>query len=220
MEKEMTALQKAREELQQILVQEVLQSLKKNQFDAMYVSNRQEALREILARIPAGSKVGYGGSLTLDELGIKEVLKKGDYHFIDRDRPGASAEETLALRRESLLADVFLCSTNALTRDGKMVNIDAFGNRVAALTFGPKKVIVVAGINKVVEDVDQALKRIRNHVTPLHTRRRGWKVPCAATGSCSDCRSPERICGTVTISEFQRHKGRTTIILVGEALGI
>ncbi len=220
MNSDMAILQKAREELQQVLVREVLQSLIKNQFEALYVSRREEALKKILSMIPAGASVGYGGSVTLDELGIKEVLKKGNYRFIDRDRPEISAEELFRLRRESLLSDVFLCSANAVTKDGKLINIDGIGNRLAALTFGPRKVIVVVGVNKIVEDVDQGLKRIRNHVAPLHARRRGWKVPCANTGTCMDCRSPDRICCTVTITEYQREKGRSTLILVGESWGI
>ncbi len=220
MNSDMAILQKAREELQQVLVQEVLQSLIKHRFEALYVSDREEARKKILAMIPTGASVGYGGSLTLDELGIKEVLKEGNYQFIDRGRSETSAEELFKLRRESLLSDVFLCSTNALTKDGKLVNIDGIGNRLAALTFGPKKVIVVTGLNKVVADVEEGLKRIRNSVAPLHARRRGWKVPCANTGYCMDCRSADRICGTITITEFQREKGRITVFLVGESLGI
>jgi len=220
MTSDMAILRKAREELQQVLVQQVLQSLQKNQFEAFYVPNRGEALKKVLDLIPPGSKVGYGGSLTLDELGIKEILKKGNYRFIDRPLSGISPEESFQLRREGLLSDVFLCSANSITRDGKLVNIDGIGNRVAALTFGPKKVIVVAGLNKIVDDVEEGLKRIRNQVTPLHARRRGWKVPCAQTGCCVDCRAPDRICGTVAITEYQREKGRTTVILVGESLGI
>ncbi len=220
MNSDMAILQNAREELQQVLVQEVLQSLIKNRFEALYASSREEARKKILAMIPTGASVGYGGSLTLDELGIKDVLKKGNYQFIDRGRSETSAEELFKLRRESLLSDVFLCSTNALTKDGKLVNIDGIGNRLAALTFGPKKVIVVAGLNKVVDDVEEGLKRIRNSVAPLHARRRGWKVPCANTGYCMDCRSADRICGTITITEFQREKGRLTVILVGESLGL
>jgi len=220
MNSDLAILQKAREELQQVLVQEVLQSLVKNRFEALYVSSREEARKKILAMIPTGASVGYGGSLTLDELGIKDVLKKGNYQFIDRGRSETSAEELFKLRRESLLSDVFLCSTNALTKDGKLVNIDGIGNRLAALTFGPKKVIVVAGLNKVVDDVEEGLKRIRNSVAPLHARRRGWKVPCANTGYCMDCRSADRICGTIAITEFQREKGRLTVMLVGESLGL
>jgi len=217
---EVARLEEARSALRDVVVQEVMRSLKKNQMEALYAPNRQEAVKEILALITEGSTVGYGGSLTLEELGIKEVLQKGNYKYIDRGRPGISPEEMFALRRESLLADVFLCSTNALTRDGKLVNIDGIGNRLAALTFGPKKVIVVVGINKIVENLERAFERIRNHVAPLHARRRGWKVPCAETGTCVDCRSPDRICSIISVVEFQREKGRLSIVLVGEPLGL
>ena len=213
-------LAEAREALKQVLVKEVIESLKKNQIEAFYVPNREEAFKMVMDRIPPGSKVGTGGSLTLEELGLKTALKQGNYHFIDRERPGASAQETFELRRQCLLSDVFLCSANAITRDGKLVNIDAFGNRVAALAFGPSKVIVIAGINKVVDDFDGTLNRIKNYVTPIHTRRRGWKTPYAQTGSCVDCRTPDRICGFVSVVEYQRDKGRITVILVGEPLGI
>ena len=220
MDDQMGKFNEAKKAFQEIQVQEVITALRKRQMEGAFVPNKEEALKTVLSLIPEGSKVGYGGSLTLDELGIKEALKKGNYQLIDRGRPGISEEELFSLRRESLLTDVFLCSTNALTRDGKMVNIDGSGNRLAALTFGPKKVIVVAGINKIVDDVERGLERVRNYTAPLHARRRGWDLPCAKTGRCVDCRSPRRICCTVTVTEYQREKGRITVILVGETLGI
>lgn len=220
MDDQMGKFNEAKKAFQEIHVQEVITALKKRHMEASFVPNKEEALKTVLSLIPEGSKVGYGGSLTLDELGIKEVLKKGNYQLIDRGRPGTSEAELFLLRRESLLTDVFLCSTNALTRDGKMVNIDGSGNRLAALTFGPKKVIVVVGVNKIVENVERGLERVRNYAAPLHARRRGWDLPCAKTGSCVDCRSPRRICCTVTVTEYQRVKGRITLILVGETLGI
>ena len=220
MEDQMGKFNEAKKAFQEIQVQEVITALRKRQMEGAFVPNKEEALKTVLSLIPEGSKVGYGGSLTLDELGIKEALKKGNYQLVDRGRPGASEAEMFALRRESLLTDVFLCSTNALTRDGKMVNIDGSGNRLAALTFGPKKVIVVAGINKIVDDVERGLERVRNYAAPLHARRRGWDLPCAKTGRCVDCRSPRRICCTVTVTEYQREKDRVTVILVGETLGI
>ena len=220
MEDQMGKFNEAKKAFQEIQVQEVITALRKRQMEGAFVPNKEEALKTVLSLIPEGSKVGYGGSLTLDELGIKEALKKGNYQLVDRGRPGISEEELFSLRRESLLTDVFLCSTNALTRDGKMVNIDGSGNRLAALTFGPKKVIVVAGINKIVDDVERGLERVRNYAAPLHARRRGWDLPCAKTGRCVDCRSPRRICCTVTVTEYQREKDRVTVILVGETLGI
>ena len=220
MDAQMEKFNEAKKALQEIQVQEVITALKKRQADATFVPNKEAALQTVLSLIPEGSKVGYGGSLTLDELGIKEALKKGNYQLIDRGKGGITEEELFALRREGLLSDVFLCSTNALTRDGKMVNIDGSGNRLSALTFGPKKIIVVAGVNKIVEDVERGLDRVRNYVAPLHARRRDWDLPCAKVGRCVDCRSPRRICCTVTITEFQRVKNRTTVVLVGETLGI
>ena len=220
MDDQMGKFNEAKKAFQEIQVQEVITALKKRQMEAAFVPNKEEALKTVLSLIPEGSKVGYGGSLTLDELGIKEALKKGNYQLIDRGKSGASEAEVFSLRREGLLSDVFLCSTNALTRDGKMVNIDGSGNRLAALTFGPEKVIVVAGINKIVDHVEQGLERVRNYVAPLHARRRSWDLPCAKTGRCMDCRSPRRICCTVTVTEYQRVKDRVTVILVGETLGI
>jgi len=212
--------EESREAQQQLLVQEVLEGLRKRQVEGKFVRTREEAVREILSMIPPGAKVGFGGSLTLDELGIKDILRKGNYRFIDRNAPDLSPEQVFQLRRESLLADVFLCSTNAITRDGKLVNIDGSGNRLAALAFGPSKVIVVAGVNKIAGSLEQALDRVRNYAAPVHARRRAWKVPCVQTGACSDCRSPNRICCVTTIVEFQREKGRLTVILVGENLGL
>ena len=213
-------LKEAKEALQRLCVQEVLSALRKNQMEAIFVPDREKALEIVLSLIPEGAKVGYGGSWTLDELGVKPVLKEGNYCLINRDRPGITDAEIFLLQRESLLADVFLCSTNALTRDGKLVNIDSIGNRLAALAFGPKKVIIIAGINKIVKDLDHGVERIRNYVAPIHAYRRGWNVPCAKTGVCADCHSLERICSTVTITEFQKEKDRISVILVGEPLGI
>jgi L-lactate utilization protein LutB len=212
--------EESRERQQALLVQEVLESLSKRGIEGRFVRSRNEAVTEILALIPLGAKVAHGGSLTIVELGLKEILKKGNYQFIERGIPGLSPEDEVNLRRESLSADVFLCSTNALTRDGRLVNIDGNGNRVAAIAFGPPKVIVVAGINKVVGTLEQALDRVKNYAAPVHARRRGRKVPCVQTGQCVDCRSPNRICCITTIVEFQRERGRITVVLVGENLGL
>lgn len=201
-------------------IKKLISALRNNNIDAIYFDDRKKAAIEILNLIPEGSSIGYGGSLTIEELGIKEFFKKGNYHLIDRGRPDINKDEMYDLRRKSLLVDYFLCSTNALTLDGKLVNIDGTGNRVAALAFGPKKVIVVAGVNKVVENLDRALDRIKNIIAPIHAYRRGRKVPCVKVGYCLDCRSPERICSVISIIEFQKEKGRILVIIVGESLGL
>lgn len=220
MEKQMKKLAETRHWYNEMLAGRVIKSLEKNSMNGLYVQTKEEVLEKVISLIPEGSKVGTGGSLSLDQIGVKDVLRTGNYSFIDRNLPGLSEEESHQMRRDSLHADVFLTSTNALTMDGKLVNIDGTGNRVAAISYGPTKVIVVAGINKIVTDLEAAIRRIKDYVTPLHARRRDRSVPCAKTGVCVDCKIPERSCNIVTIIEHQRQKDRITIIIVGEELGL
>lgn len=212
----------SKEWYRETLAGKVVESLEKNNISALYVKTEQEALEKLLSMIPAGSKVGHGGSLTLEQIGAIEALRNGNYNFLYRRRPGISAEEEYELRRESLQADAFIMSTNALTMDGKLVNIDGIGNRVAALIFGPPRVIIVAGINKIVPDVHAAIQRIKNCVAPVHARRRARPLPCARTGNCIDCHSPERFCNALVITEHQyrKDKDRITVIIVGKELGL
>ena len=161
MEQLMNKLTETRDWYKEKLANKVIESLQKNNMTALYVKTKEEALNTVLSLIPEGSMVGFGGSLSLDQIGVKDVLRAGNYYFIDRNAQGLSAGEATQLQKDSLLADIFLMSTNALTMDGKLVNIDGVGNRVAALSFGPDKVIVVAGINKIVPDVKEALRRIK-----------------------------------------------------------
>ena len=220
MDKQMEKLVETRHWYNEMLAGRVIKSLEKNSMNGIYVQTKEEVLEKVISLIPEGSKVGTGGSLSLDQIGVKDILRKGNYSFIDRNLSGLSEEESHQMRRDSLHTDVFLTSTNALTMDGKLVNIDGTGNRVAAISYGPTKVIVVAGINKIVTDLEAAIRRIKDYVTPLHARRRDRSVPCAKTGVCVDCKIPERSCNIVTIIEHQRQKDRITIIIVGEELGI
>ena len=220
MDKQMEKLVETRHWYNEMLAGRVIKSLEKNSMNGIYVQTKEEVLEKVISLIPEGSKVGTGGSLSLDQIGVKDVLRNGNYSFIDRNLPGLSEEESHQMRRDSLHADVFLTSTNALTMDGKLVNIDGTGNRVAAISYGPTKVIVVAGINKIVTDLEAAIRRIKDYITPLHARRRDRSVPCAKTGVCVDCKIPERSCNIVTIIEHQRQKDRITIIIVGEELGL
>ncbi|MFC2041032.1 lactate utilization protein [Chloroflexota bacterium] len=220
MSQRMGKLAETREWYKETLAGRVIKSLEKNNMAGLYVRTKEEALDKVISLIPEGSKVGFGGSLSLDQIGVKDVLREGNYHFIDRNIPGLSGDEIDRLRKESLLADVFLTSTNALTMDGKLVNIDGYGNRVAAISFGPGKVIVVAGINKIVSDLEAAMKRIKDYTTPIHAGRRDSAVPCAKTGVCVDCHTPQRLCNIVCIIEGQRRKDRMTVIIVGEELGL
>ena len=203
-------------------IAKTLQSLEKNNIRSCYVENAADACRKAISLIPKGAKVGYGGSLTLDQIGIKEILRKGDYNLLDRHLPGVTETEDIRLRKESLLSDVFLTSTNALTEQGQLVNIDGTGNRVAALIYGPAKVIVIAGFNKIVPDVETAVHRVKNYAAPSLARKRNRLLPCAKTGKCVNCHSDERFCYALAIIEHQKLKymERITVIIVGEELGL
>jgi len=177
--------------------------------------------------IPEGSVVGFGDSLTLRQIGVVDALEKGDYTFLDPWSPGISVEENIKLKKQALTSDVFVTGTNALTLDGKIVNVDGLGNRVAAILFGPNKVIIVVGINKIVENLEEALNRIRNIAAPLNVKRHpdfDPMPPCGISGECSDCSLPWRICNKTVIIERQydnnRYKPVITVIIVGEELGL
>lgn len=217
---EMEKVVEAKEWYKETLAGKVINSLERNNMTGIYAKTKEEAVEKALSLIPKGSKVGHGGSLTLEQIGIMDALRKGDFHFIDRRKPELSEDEIERLRRESLLADVFLMSTNALTMDGKLVNIDGSGNRVAALSYGPSKVIIIAGINKIVPDQEAAMQRVKNYVAPIHARRRDRPLPCAKTGTCVDCRAAQRFCNIVTTIEHQRQKDRITVIICGGELGL
>ena len=189
--------------------------------EGIYVAGREEAAEEVVKSIPEGSKVALGGSVTLTSSGILERLRKGNYDLLDRYAPGATKEEIDRMRHEGLKADVFLSSVNAITSDGVLVAVDGTGNRVASLVFGPERVIIVASVDKIVRDEEDALDRIRRIAGPANAVRLGKKTPCAKTGICADdkCHPPERICNATLFLRGESKPGRTKIILVGEKLG-
>ena len=194
----------------------VAEEMKKRGFDAYYVSTAEEAKAKALELIPEGSVVSWGGSVTIEEIGLKEaVIEK--YPVINRDA-AASFEERGELMRQALTCDTFLMSSNAITEDGQLVNIDGNGNRVAALCFGPKEVIVVAGMNKVVCSLDDAWERARNYAAPVNVQRFPLNNPCTKTGMCADCKSPTSICTHFVVTRMGKN-GRIKVILVGEELG-
>ncbi len=196
-------------------------ALKNNGFEALYAPSKEEALEKILQLIPQGSKVSIGGSVTIRELGVIEALNKRGDQVADQWGRKYSPEEDLAIRKQQLVSDVFLSSSNAITQDGKLINIDGAGNRVAAMIFGPKKVIVVAGINKIVKDVQEGIERVRNVATPMNVKRVGGRTPCLLTGECDleECRPPNRHCHVITIIEKRPMKTETVVVIVGEDLG-
>ncbi|HPP88517.1 MAG TPA: lactate utilization protein [bacterium] len=198
----------------------VIQSLTKNRFNVYICENSKEAKTKIFSLIPETSKIGIGGSKTLEELNIIEDLKNKNYTIINPPNITADYSEILEQRRLALLADAYLCSTNAITTDGFLVNIDGLSNRVAALLFGPKKVIIVAGINKITEDIDSALQKIKSYTAPMNAMRLKRTTPCASVGVCANCNNDDRICSNIVISGFQKDKKRIHIILIKENLGI
>jgi len=203
-------------------VSKTISALKKNGFDAEYYENREEVISRIMGLVPADADVGLGGSVTLRQLGRPDLLRDWGRevadHWAARER-GATPEEDMELRRRHINSDVFITSTNALTETGELVNIDGGGQRVAAMIFGPGRVIVVAGVNKIVRDVDEALWRARNVASPMNAKRLRLKTPCAETGECSDCDSPHRICNATTIIHRKPRRAEITVILIGEDLG-
>ena len=202
------------------LVAEVIANLKKNGFQASFAETAAVARDMVLGMVPSGVPVGVGGSVTIRELHLIETLRKRGHKVYDHWQEGLSPEEIRETKLRHITSPVFLSSTNAITLDGRLVNIDNTGNRVAAMIFGPEHVIVVAGKNKIVSGLDEALNRIKTKVAPVNAFRRQDKTPCAATGKCQDCKSPGRICRVTMILERKtRGVGTFSVIIVGETLG-
>ena len=197
----------------------VIKNLEKRNITGYYCETAADAAKQIKALIPEGSEVAWGGSLTLDQIGIKTILKEGNYNVNDPMSYADPAEGREA-RRQALLSDVFITGVNAVTMDGEIVNIDGVGNRVAAIVFGPKKVIMVAGANKLVLDEKDAVDRIKCDACPPNVTRLGRKTPCAVTGKCAECLiKGETICCQTLTTRFSGIEGRMHLVLVNDILG-
>jgi L-lactate utilization protein LutB len=201
-------------------VERTINALKKNRFEALFVPDAKTAFEEVMKRIPDGVTVGIGGSVTLAQIGLTEALGKRKIQFIWPQQQAKNDEERLNLFRKSFTSDVFLTSTNAVTESGKLFNVDATGNRVGAMFIGPKKTIVVCGVNKIVKDLDAAEKRVREWAAPQNAKRLNRKTPCVETGVCEDCSSPDRICNIYVTLAKKPARNDVVVILVGEYLGI
>lgn len=198
----------------------VAAALEKHHFEAYYVSTSEEALEKVMSLIPKDHVVSWGGSKTMEAIGVYRRLAEEGYKTIDRGM-GKTPEEQNELMRQGLLCDTFLMSSNAVTEDGQLFNIDGTANRVAALCFGPRSVIVVAGMNKVVKNMQEAYGRVRSYAAPCNMQRfEGRQTPCAVTGICGDCHSADSICNQMVTTRNSRPAGRIKVILVGEDLGI
>ncbi len=198
----------------------VVEALQKRHFDAYYCSTREEAIEKVMELIPTEDVVSWGGTATVDELGIKDLLRQRGQKLIDRDT-AANMDERMELMRQALTCDTFLMSANAISEQGELFNIDGNGNRVAALCFGPKSVIVVAGMNKVAGDMKAAYDMVRHQCAPANAQRfPNSKTPCNVTGECADCISPECICAYLVTTRISRPVGKIKVVLIGEDLGI
>lgn len=196
----------------------VAEALRRNGFEAYVAADKKEAAELVLKLIPENSVVGIGGSVTIRQLGLVEALEKRGFKVVHH-WVKASPEEVDELRRKELTADVFLSSSNAITLDGKLVNVDGVGNRVAAMIFGPRRVIVVAGRNKIVRDLEEAMRRARDIAAIMNWMRLGLDNPCLKTGCCIDCDSPTRGCRITVIIEKRPLRTDFHVILVNEDLG-
>ena len=210
-----------------VSIEKTMEALKKNKMAAYYAENREEAKKIALSLIEKGAVCASGGSVTLTETGIIDALKGEDYRYIDRYASDLTPEERVAAMEKAMHADVYLSSANAITEKGEIYNVDGNSNRVSALLYGPKSVIIVAGINKLVENLDAAVTRVKTITAPKNAARLSCDTPCAKTGHCiavdggmtDGCASPARICCNFTVMAQQRHVERVKVILVGEELG-
>lgn len=206
-------------------VEKTIEALRRNRFRAIYAADRKEALENILEEIPPEVTVGAGDSITLKEIGVFEELKRRGFTVFNPFSEEVPKEERMSVARKALLADVFLSGSNALTLDGKIVNVDATGNRVAGMIFGPGKAIVVVGVNKIVRNVEEALRRVREVAAPLNAKRireeRGWELlPCVDAGRCVDCDAENRICNVIAVIEKKPRAIEVVVVITGEKLGL
>lgn len=197
----------------------VADALNKRHFDAYYVSTKEDAVKKILEIIPSNHSVAWGGTMTMDQLGLKDKLSAAGYTLIDRDK-GATPEEREKIMHEALNCGSFIMSSNAITEDGQLFNIDGKGNRVAALIYGPQNVIIIAGMNKVVQDMDAAYDRVRGYAAPANAQRFDIDTPCKKIGECADCLSSSTICAQFVTTRICKPAGRIKVVLIGEELGI
>jgi hypothetical protein len=196
----------------------LIQNLRARHFDAYYCATGEEALAKALEVIPEGSSVGWGGCMSAQQIGLFDAVRGGPYRPIDRDR--CAPEDREKLMKQALLADVFITGANGISLDGQMVNIDGTGNRVAAIVYGPETVLVIAGMNKVADTLEDAVRRARSIAAPMNCQRFDKQTPCSVTGACGNCKSMDSVCNQILITRHCRPAGRIKFILVGEELGL
>ena len=209
---------KVREMRNEVLGNRVVKALESRNMEAYYVKTKEAALAKALELIPEGSSISWGGTMSAQEIGLTDALHKGKYDVYDRERV-ETREEKEKIAHQALNCDFFIGSTNALSEDGVLVNVDGNANRVAAFAYGPKNVLLIVGMNKVVKTEADAMSRARNEAAPINAQRFGVNTPCVKNGSCFNCKSPQCICCQILITRFSKVPKRTKIILVDENLG-
>lgn len=209
----------ALEKTTQLRVERTIKNLEKNRMEAYFAKDEEEALAIFKTLVTSEDIITMGGAMSAEEIGVVKELKEGNYNYIDRTAPEVTPDTYMDTLRKAFTSDVFITSANAITEKGELFNIDGNGNRVAAIAFGPKKVIVIAGINKIVRDKEEAYKRTKEIAAPANAMRLECNTPCAADGVCRDCLSEQRICCHELLSGFQRQSGRIKVILVNQNLG-
>lgn len=202
------------------MMERTVQALKENYFDAAFFTDKKDLISRVMGYVKPGMKIGIGGSMTLREIGLVEKIKKEKVTVLDHWEAGLSKEEIQAMRIQHLTSDLFLSGSNAITENGEIVNIDGFGNRVNSITFGPKKVVIVVGYNKIVPDVEAAIERIKDVAAPMNAKRLNLPLPCAKTGYCHDCKSEQRICRIVSILERKPNGTDISVFIINESLGL
>ncbi len=203
----------------QTLANTIIKNFKKRNMEAFYCDTKEEATKLALELMKDGGSVGMGGAESVKECGLLDAVKNtSSLHFIDRSL-ATTDEERRAVFLETMAADYFLMSSNAITIDGELVNIDGNANRLACLLHGPRQVIIVAGMNKIVDDVEAGIQRVGTYAAPPNAARLGTRTPCAALGHCGNCHSEDCMCCQIVITRHSRHNGRIKVILVGEELG-
>ena len=207
-----------RKDCYQIWADKIIKAMDARQMRCIYFDKKKDMIEYLKAAVPEDATASWGGSMTLYEAGVIDLLRDGLCKVIDRDR-AATQEEAHRLMHQAFDADYYFLSSNAITLDGKLVNIDGNGNRVAALIYGPKNVIVVAGMNKVVRDENAAMERIKNMAAPMNAMRLSTGAPCTKAGSCMHCTRNTTICCHTVVTRYSRIPGRITVLLVGEELG-
>ncbi|MCY6484726.1 lactate utilization protein [Clostridium aestuarii] len=200
-------------------VERTIENLEKHNMNGYFVQNEKEALKKIEELMNEGNTVSVGGSMTLFESGAIEFLRSDKYNFLDRYKKDLTKDQIKDIYRKSFSADVYLTSSNAITEDGELYNVDGTGNRVAAMVYGPDKVIVVVGVNKIVKDLDEAIMRNREIAAPANAKRLNRSTPCAKVGYCMDCTSKDRICNDYVVIRRQGSIGRIHVIIVNKELG-